>query len=305
MQREFYYDSCARGRIYARIWEPDSAPAGIVQIVHGICEHMGRYEEFSQVLCDAGYLVVGEDHMGHGHSVEQDGIMGYFHGGWFSAVEDTYRLYEMIKQQYPDTPYFLFGHSMGSFMARTLLVDRPDMALAGCILCGTCWMPEPVLLAGQKLCELVCRRKGEQNPSERLQKMVFGTYNLRVEHPRTPYDWTNRSSREVDAYFADPLCGFTVTAGLMRDMLTGLIYIQQTENLNKMNPNVPILFIAGGDDPVGSYGDGVQQTAEAFKQVGMEDVSCRIYPLCRHELLRELNKQEVFQLVLDWMKEFL
>ena len=152
------------------------------------------------------------------------------------------------------------------------------------------------------MAKLICRTSGEKKPSNLLQKMMFGSYNQRVEHPRTACDWLSRDSKVVDAYEADPLCGFVPSAGLVRDMLGGMIYIQKKENLAKMNKDLPVFFIAGGDDPVGSYGKGVRQAAEEFRKAGMKNVAERIYPLCRHEIHNEINKEEVFEDVTQWLE---
>lgn len=238
--------------------------------------------------------------MGHGKSM-LTGTRGYFAGGWFAAVADTYRLLELTKEELPDVPYFLFGHSMGSFMTRTILAEYPDSGITGAVICGTGWMPGGVLKAGKLVADIICRTGGGHNPSTTLQKLMFGSYNNRVEHPRTEYDWLNRDSKAVDAYVADPLCGFTPGAGLARDMLTGIMYIQQPDTLAAMDPELPVLFIAGGDDPVGDYGKGVRRAAAEFRNAGMKRISQRIYPLCRHEILNEINKTEIYEDVYQWM----
>lgn len=238
--------------------------------------------------------------MGHGESVGK-GPVGYFHGGWFTAVADTYRLLSDTRAAHPGIPYILFGHSMGSFMARTILCRYPESGISATILCGTGWQPRNLLPAAIKVVEAVCRKEGEKTPSPKLENLIFGGYNKKVEHPRTPYDWISRDHKLVDAYIAHPMCGFTPTAGLIRDMMMGIRYIEQPENLAKMDKNLPVFFIAGGDDPVGSYGKGVKRTAEAFRAAGMQDVSVRIYPLCRHEILNEINKEEVYEDVLAWI----
>ena len=132
---------------------------------------------------------------------------------------------------------------------------------------------------------------------------MFGGYNKKVEHPRTEFDWLTRDAKMVDAYIAHPMCGFTASAGLLRELVRGLRYIEKEENLNAMNREVPVFFIAGGDDPVGSYGKGVRKAAKAFQKAGMQDVSLRIYPLCRHEILNEINREEIFEDVGQWLKE--
>jgi len=305
MRTDLWYDSKGAGRIHACRWTPAGQPRAVVQILHGIAEFAQRYDAFAEYLTAHGFLVVAEDHMGHGQSINGEGIQGYFHGGWFTAVEDSMQLMADTKAEYPDLPYFLFGHSMGSFMARTILSKYPDCGLAGAVICGTGWQPAFALPALIKVVETICKKGDETSPNEKLQGLVFGGYNKKVEHPRTPFDWLSRDTKIVDAYIAHPLCGFTASAGLLREMMKGIHYIEQKENLQRMNRQLPVFFIAGGDDPVGSYGKGVQTCAEAFRKNGMEDVSVRIYPLCRHEILNEINREEIFEDILQWIEKYL
>ena len=301
MRTDFFFKSGSGARLHGCRWTPDSQVRAVLQIVHGIAEYVERYDGFANFLNRQGILVVAEDHMGHGKSISQECPRGYFAGGWQTAVDDTYRLTRDTMAEFRDVPFILFGHSMGSFMARTILAKYPDSGITAAVICGTGWQPAPVLAAGKAACALVCRAKGERAPSPLLQAMAFGTYNRKVEHPRTPYDWISRDNSVVNAYKADPLCGFTPTAGLMRDMMEGIAYIQREENLAKMGKALPVLFIAGGDDPVGSYGAGVRTAAEAFRKAGMERVDVRIYPLCRHELLNEINREEIMDDVSRWI----
>lgn len=301
MRTDHYYDSCGEGRIHYCRWTPEGEPKAIVQIVHGIAEYAARYDEFAAYLNSMGFLVVAEDHMGHGESM-RTGTQGYFAGGWFSAVADTYHLLEITKAEYPELPYCIFGHSMGSFLTRSLLIRYPNSGIRAAVICGTGWMHNALLKFGRSVCVAACKAAGERKPSPFLEQLVFGSYNKRVEHPRTKFDWLNRNSRCVDAYIADPLCGFVSSGGLLRDMLTGILFNQKPENLKAMDSKLPVLFIAGGDDPVGSYGKGVRQTAAAFRNAGMRSVSERIYPMGRHEILNEMNQQEVYADVVSWLK---
>ena len=306
MREDFYYDSSSGScRIHGCRWAPEGEVKGILQIVHGIAEFVERYDDFANYLTKLGYLVVAEDHMGHGQSINGDGIRGYFHGGWFAAVEDSYRLLRDTMGAYPGVPYVLFGHSMGSFMARTILCKYPDSGITAAVICGTGWQPAFAMPAVIKLVEAVCKRTGETNPSEKLQGLIFGSYNGKVEHPRTDYDWLTRDAKIVDDYIAHPLCGFTASAGLLRDMMKGIAYIEQPENLWKMRKDLPVFFIAGGDDPVGSYGKGIRQAEKAFRKAGMTEVSVRIYPLCRHEILNEINKEEIYEDVAQWFGQYI
>lgn len=301
MRADYYYDSCGIGQIRAGVWEPEEKPVAVVQIVHGIAEHIQRYDDFAHYLNENGILVVAEDHMGHGRSIGSMGIRGYFHGGWHAAVEDTFRLTKQTMARYPGVPYILFGHSMGSFMVRTLLSKHPDSGIHGCIICGTAWQPKLLLKTALLLAKVYCRDDGDKKPCPALQKLMFGSYNQRIEHVRTQNDWLTRDSKVVDAYEEDPLCGFVATAGLYSDMLNGIAYIQERDNLSAMNKELPILFTGGNEDPVGAYGKGIRDTAHAFSAAGMQNVTVKTYPLCRHEILNEINKAEVYRNICEWI----
>lgn len=303
MRTDFYFDSVGAGKIHCCRWTPEGEIRAVVQIVHGIAEYIERYDDFANYLNARGWLVVAEDHMGHGQSINGEGVQGYFHGGWFSAVADTFQLLKMTKEAYPGVPYVLFGHSMGSFMTRSILCKYPDSGISAAVICGTGWQPGVVVTAGIGICQAVCKKTGEQNPNEKLQNLVFGSYNSRVEHPRTPYDWLSRDKKIVDDYIAHPLCGFTASCGLLRDMLIGIRFVQRKENLARMNQELPVLFLSGGDDPVGNYGKGVRQAAKAFRDAGMKHVTERVYPLGRHEILNEINRDEVYQHTADWIAQ--
>lgn len=302
MRTQYEYNSCGEGRIRVCRWTPKGEIRAVLQIIHGIAEHVMRYEQFAEYLNTLGILVVAEDHMGHGASKES-GTQGYFAGGWDAAVDDSYNLLCSTMSEFPEIPYILFGHSMGSFMARTILMKYPDSGISAAIICGTGWMPKAVIRSGMAVSALVCRLQGERVPSKLLQGIAFGTYNRRVEHPRTEFDWLSRDERIVDAYIADPDCGFIASCGLLRDMMGGIWRIQQTKQLQNMNRDLPVLLIAGGDDPVGDYGKGVTHTAEVFRQIGMQDVSLKIFPMFRHEILNEIGKEAVYSCISNWIGE--
>ena len=200
MEAEFWFDSQGAGKIHCRSWLPQGAPRAVVQLVHGIAEHVDRYDHFAQFLAEQGFAVVAEDHMGHGKSINNGGIQGYFHGGWFAAVADTHHLLELTRQEFPHIPYILFGHSMGSFMARTVLCRYPDSGITAAVICGTGWQPSAALPVLIKAADLIGKRSGESSPSKALEAMAFGSYNKRVEHKRTACDWITRDDAVVDAY---------------------------------------------------------------------------------------------------------
>lgn len=303
MHTDFYYPSAGGGMIHGCRWEPAGEPVAVLQIVHGVAEHVYRYDEFATFLAEHGILVVAADHMGHGLSIGDGEAVGVFRGGWFKALADVHRLFQYTQKENPSIPYILLGHSMGSFLARSFLCRYPDSGICAAILSGTAWMHRAVINSGKAAATLVGKRQGMEVPSKFLNDMMFGSYCNRIENARTPCDWLTRDEKIVDEYVADPLCGFTITPALAKDMMTGLRYIQEPANLAKMSKDLPVWFIAGQEDPVGGYGSGVKRAAKEFEKAGMEHVSMKLYPQCRHEVLNELNKEEVFDDVLTWLKE--
>ena len=302
--KEFYFPVRNNTRIHCCQWVPEGKPRGILQLVHGIAEYAARYDELAKVFTDHGFVVVGEDHMGHGGSISKDIPQGCFAEGWLTAVSDTYRLMQMTKEEYPDLPYVIYGHSMGSFMTRTLLYTYPDAGLKAAVLSGTGWMPKLVLKSGRAVCRME-GRKGMNETSATVDRLMFGSYNKGYENPRTPFDWLSRDDAEVDKYIADPLLGFSASVGLSYEMLGGMLMNEDKKNLEKMPKDLPVLFVSGDKDPVGSNGKGVTQAYEAFKTAGMKDVTLKLYPGGRHEMHNETNRAELHADVLAFLDRVL
>ena len=262
--QEFQIQSQGGGQLRCGLWTPEGEAKAVVQIIHGIAEHIGRYDDFANYLAAHGYVVAADDHMGHGGSVT-DGLYGYFRGGWMSAVADEKTLHDKMAADYPGLPYYILGHSMGSFLLRTYLYTYPD-ALDAAVISGTGWEPMAKIKAGQLVCKLEARRVGEKKTSKLVTKLMFGSYNKPFEPVRTKNDWICSVDDVVDAYTADPWCGFDATVGLARDLLSGVERNEKIENLEKMNKELPILFVSGGKDPVGGMSKGVLQCIDTFKR---------------------------------------
>lgn len=303
MKYDLFYGSKGGGRIHGCRWEPKGQPKGVVQIVHGIAEHIDRFESVAIYLAELGYVVVAEDHMGHGRSISEDCPQGCFNGGWFAAVEDTRTLMRYSMNKYPGIPYILIGISMGSFMVRTLLTQYPNSGVSGAVLCGTAWQDRMVLRTGRMACDVAYRLSGDKAPSTMLQKLLFGGYNRGIRNPKSPNAWLCRDEDVVRIYDEDPLCGFAASAGLYRAMMEGLVYIQDPRHIAAMDKSLPVLFLAGDRDPVGNYGKGVETCAQAFRDAGMEQVTVKIYPEDRHDVLNELDKLTVWTDLTQWMEE--
>ena len=301
---DFYFDSAYQGKkIHALICRPDTTPVCVVQIAHGIAEHIERYRDFMSFLAENGIVAVGNDHLGHGKSILEKDDQGFFaeENGWKYVVDDMAGLRNIVRKEYPDLPYVMFGHSMGSFLTRTYLIRFPDK-YDGAIISGTGHQPAPVAFAGYALANAACR-SGPRKLGNTLSKVAFGSYCKQIKEPRTFYDWLSRDNAVVDKYIADPLCGFTPTNGLFRDMMGGIRFITDQKNIDKMNRDKPVYFMSGAEDPVGEYGKGVEKAYDAFCKAGLKNVTCRIYPDGRHEMLNELNKADVYNDILTWLKE--
>lgn len=300
---DFYFDSSTgENRIHVRRCVPDVPMRGVVQIIHGIAEHIERYDDFMAFLAENGFVVVGTDHLGHGKSIEKPEQKGFFaaENGWDYVVRDEEILRKAMKKAYPGVPFILFGHSMGSFMARTHLIRYPG-AFDAAIISGTGNQGAALVNGGHFMGSLVTAFKGAHHYSNFLNNLAFGSYNKNYANARTEFDWLTRNEEAVDKYMADPLCGFVPTCSLFRDMMTGVKFITNVKNLEAMDKDMPVYFMSGDMDPVGECGKGVQRAYDNFKKVGMKDVTMKLYKDGRHEMLNEINNKEVYGDILAWI----
>ena len=291
-------------QIHARLWLPEGRPRGVVQLVHGVAEHVGRYEDFARFLTDHGFAVGGEDHLGHGETARADGSFGWFaeKDGWTLVVRDVRRMRELLGERFPGLPLFLFGHSMGSFLARTYLCRWPG-TVDGCILSGTGQEPAPLVAFGKLAAGLIAGARGSKKVSPLIHSLSLGAYNRQFAPNRTSADWISRVEEEVDRYLADPLCQISPTVGLYRDMLGGLQEIAAPKSLARMDPGTPVAFFSGEADPVGSNGKGVRKVYAMFQRAGCRDLELHLYPGGRHELLHEEDRDEVCRDMLVWLEK--
>ena len=288
--------------IQAVTWYPTEQPCrAIIQVSHGMTEYFGRYEDFAHNMTQHGFAVSGHDHLGHKTSVNSDRELGCFaeKDGWKLVIQDLHTHTMALKKAYPNTPVFLLGHSMGSLIARCYLAQYSDL-LDGGIIAGT-GGPNPGAKAGKLLAQCLCRIGKGKEPSPLLQKLAFSSYNSRFEG-RTPYDWLTRSTQIVDQYAADPYCTFLFTASGFQDLFTLYGLANDLKTYRAVPKTFPLLIISGGDDPVGNNGEGPRKVAEMFQQTGHIDVTLRLYPGGRHEILNETNRCEVYDGIAAWVK---
>ena len=291
-------------QLHGMRWEPEGGSVrAVLQICHGVAEHIARYDAFARYLNGLGIAVVGHDHLGHGLSLPEGGTPVYFGEGntWNTVVDDIYVLHQRIRLWYPDVPLCIMGHSMGSFLTRTYLIRYPGTVKAAVIM-GTGWQPKAVIAGGMAVAKAVGAVVGENGTSDLVTNLAFGAYNKLFAPNRTSCDWLSADEGNVDAYMADPLCGADATVGLFRQMLSGIRFNQKLSNLRQMDPRIPVLFVAGEKDSVGDCGNGVRRTYQEFRRAGVQDCTLKLYPGLRHEILNEkAQQQQIFEDIGQWL----
>ena len=303
-EEHFYFCSSREGvKSHGMRWIPEGEIRAVVQISHGMSEHIERYREFAEYLASRQILVVGHDHLGHGKSAASEEEYGYFaeKNGNQHLIRDLHRVFVMTRKKYKDVPYILLGHSMGSFLARQYLCCYGS-SLDGAIICGTGYQPAAVVCFGMVICRIEAALFGWKHRSRLMRWISFGSYNSGFRPNRTDSDWLCRNEEVVDRYIQDEKCGFPFTVNGYYNMFLGMSRIIRPAYLKKMPLDLPVLFIAGEEDPVGNRGKGVRKVEKLFEDVGMKRVECRLYPKDRHELLNELDRDRVFADIMDWLE---
>ena len=294
--------------VRALAWEPedaarpDFAPRAVVQLVHGMSEHVGRYAPFAEELCRAGFVVCANDHIGHGKTAAGESELGHMplERGEDVLVEDVHALRRRLAERYPKAPYVVFGHSMGSFVTRVYLT-RHGRGLAAAVLCGTGQQPRLMSGAGMVLTRILAALRGERHVSRLVHAMGAGGYARAIKGAKTDVDWIATDPEVVAAYQADPLCGQVFTVGAYHT-LSRLVADATSERLARKVPRqLPMLFIAGADDPVGECGRGVRRAVSEYRNASVGHVELILYPRMRHEILNEPIREQVYADVLDFL----
>lgn len=303
-QEKFYFDSRdGINKIHAVRYMPDDGEVKcVVQVIHGMSEYKERYEGFAQFLTDRGCVLVAEDHLGHGQSVAEGGQFGYFceQDPATVVVRDSHRLKKMTEVLYPDVPYVVLGHSMGSFILRNYLC-RYGKGISGAIIMSTGMQPKALITISKTMVRVQKLFFGSKHVAKFIDKCAFGNYNARIENPRTPVDWLSKDTEEVDKYVAHPHCGFTFTVNGFETLFELISRIQKRENLEKVPKELPIFMVAGDADPVGEYGVGIQRAFNSLKEVGIKNLKLKMYESDRHELLNETDKEQVMEDIYQWI----
>ena len=290
-------------RIHAARWEPQGSPRAVLQFIHGMHEHVGWYARFAEYLAGQGFVVVGNDHLGHGLSVAGEAKRGSLarEDGNGSLLADIHTLRTLTRKDYPALPYFVLGHSMGSFLARQYL-QRHGEGLAGAIIMGTGSKTPITLVAARAVCRLSALVNGWEGHSALLDKLTLGDYNRRFEPVVTGYEWITRDPAMTAAYGQDPLRCFRFTVNAYYNMFRSIGEACSPALTGRVPKALPILVTSGGDDPVGAFGKGVEKAFGLYRAAGIRDLTCKLYPGYRHELLNELEFEPVYADLAAWME---
>lgn len=288
--------------LYCVHYEPDEVPKAVMVLVHGMTEHIGRYEEFAEYLNAHGYAVVGYDQLGHGKTALNKEELGFFakKKGYEIVIKDIQRIVKVAKQLYPGIPVVLFGHSMGSFFSRRYYTICGD-EVQGAIFCGTGANPLPLLGAGLVLSNLIGLIRGRRYRSALLNELVFGSNNKTMAEGETGLEWLTKDPEKIAANLNDPFCGFAFTVGAYADFFRIMFDLERKKGYNRMPKDQPVLLIAGGQDPVGHQGEDVAALYDTFRNLGMEQTTLILCEDDRHEILNETDRQQVFAQIVGWL----
>jgi len=306
-KEEFYYDSRdGIHKIRAVKWIPEGEIKCIVQFVHGMAEHIDRYDEFAESLANNGILVVGNEHLGHGKSVNSKEEYGYFCKNDASTVviRDVHRLKKIIQEENPGKKYFIFGHSMGSLILRNYLF-RYGKGIDGAIICGTASQPKWITIPGILLLDVMALFMGWKARSKFAQKIVLGNSNAKIVNPKTASDWLSKDTKIVDKYVKDEACGVLFTSNGFHTLVKFVIALENKKDYEKIPKELPILFISGSEDPVGNYSEGVKRAYKQITDAGMTNVKIKLYEGMRHEIHNELGRETVYKDVLSYVESLL
>lgn len=289
--------------IYTYKWEDENIkkPKAVIQIAHGMAETAQRYETFAKVLTKNGYIVYINDHRGHGKTAKIIENVGHLaeKEGFRCLVEDMYTLTNIIKKENEDLPIYLFGHSMGSFASQRYIMDYSNN-LSGLILCGSNGKQGIILNLAHLIINREIKKYGRRSKSNKINNLIFGGEIIR-RNEKTKFDWLSRDKEQVEKYINDPFCGVVCSCGFFYDLVQGLKEIEDKENLKKVPLDIPIYIISGDKDPIGKNGKGVLRLRDRYIKLGVKDVTCKLYEDGRHELLNEINREEVFEDIICWL----
>lgn len=305
MKKEFEFLSAdGRSRVHVQEWIPEGEVKAVVQICHGMVEYIDRYDEFAKYLNEKGYYVIGHDHLGHGKTARDERELGHFPEkcGNQYLQSDIHSLRKITEKKYPQVPYYMLGHSMGSFLLRQYLMSR-GKGLTGAVIMGTGDQPGRLAAAGQMMCRMIAGIKGWRYRSALIDNMAFGGYNRKFKPGKTGKEWLSSDPKVPEKYIKDPFCSFRFTVGAYYQMFEGIKIAAGKKGAEAVPKDLPVFFVAGAEDPVGAFGKGVKRVCERFQKSGIRDVSLKLYEGDRHEILNETDRKQVYEDLYNWMEK--
>lgn len=302
-KREFHFPSCDKETtIHGVEWIPEGKPVAVLQMCHGMTEYILRYDEFATYLAHRGIYVVGHDHLGHGQSVLDADHLGYFHenDGNQCLIGDIHKVRKWAQKNHPGIPYFILGHSMGSFLVRQYLTMYSE-GLSGAIIMGTGEHNRIELEIGQVLCRLMAKLKGWKFRSFLVNHIACGSFNQKFKPAETGVEWLSRNKENCRKFIHDPYCTFVFSVNAYYYMFEGMKVLERKDSVNKIPKDLPVFFVSGEDDPVGNFGKSVRKVCQKYRDAGIKDVDIKLYRDDRHEILNEVDRMMVYEDLYLWL----
>ena len=304
MKRElFEFAGYGEAKLPARLWVPDGEVKAVLQITHGMTEHMGRFEVFAESLLPRGIAVAGFDLRGHGRNPGNADVASFGEGGWAASIKDMRLFYELLEKRFAGAPHYMLGFSLGSFLLREYLRKYPD-GVAGAIIMGTGHQPGCLLSIMMTIVKGQIKKAGFDKTTDLVRQLSFGAYNQKFKPNRTSADWLCADQAELDKYLSDTLVRKDISSGLFRDLLASMKRTGSAKEYDNWDKNLPILLISGQDDPVGDGGKGVRAIYNRMKKTGMENVTIRLFENARHDLFHEEangTAETVRRCICEWL----
>lgn len=307
MKKEFFFLSAnEKTQIHGIWWIPDGKVRGVVQLVHGMVEHIGRYDEFARFLNQQGFAVIGHDHLGHGLSVYSEEDYGFFSDklGQVALLKDIHRVTKKAKARYPKVPLFVLGHSMGSFLLRRYLTIYGD-EINGAIVMGTGYEPLLAVRFGKVLAKTLTVLRGGHYRSKIVNGLALGSYVAKFGNRRRPGSWLSKNEENVKAYKEDPHCHFVFTVSAYHDFFCVLEDLASGKNFDRIPRNLPVFLVSGMDDALGGFTKRVLHVYNEYREMGLEDVDVQFYKDGRHEILNEVDRELVYEDIRAWLERHL
>lgn len=303
MENIFYPSKDGKNTVHACLWKPDGEAKAVVQIIHGMCEYAERYAPFAEFLTGHGFIVCADDHLGHGQSVKSKEDLGYFNDqrDYSIVVEDIHELKLTVQKDTGELPWFVLGHSMGSFFCRKYISVYGN-EFKGAVIMGSGFKSKATLNVALIMVKLNAAFCGWRNRSKFIKKLAFGSYNKKFKPNRTSNDWLSQNPDNVDNYEKDGLCGFDFTNNGYYVLFSIIKQACSKKVIAAVPEDLPVYFVAGDMDPVGDYGKGVIKACNKFHKAGVKDVSITLYDDSRHEILNDYCKEQVQEDILTWLK---